>query len=88
MASRVVAQQRRVVQIDAGDDGAVGVDDVDRIQPPAQADLQNHHLQPAATHHVQNGQRGEFEIGQRDDIMVLHPGAFHPCKGSHQFWPP
>ena len=75
-----------MVQVDAGDDGAIRLDDVDRVQPSAQADFENHHLQRAALHHVQNGQRGKFKVGQRDGLVVLHPGAFNACKGSHQFW--
>ena len=41
----VGAQQFHVVQVDAGDDAAVGVDEVDRVQPASEADLQDDHVQ-------------------------------------------
>jgi hypothetical protein len=37
----VVAEEGLVVEVDAHDDGDVGVDDVDRIEPPAEAHLED-----------------------------------------------
>jgi hypothetical protein len=45
MAFAVGPSQLHVVQVDAGDDGAVGIDDVDGIQPPTQPHLQHGHIQ-------------------------------------------
>ena len=57
-------QQLHVVQIDAGDHGAIRVDDVRGVQPPAQTHLQNDHIEVGAGHHLQNGQRGKFEVSE------------------------
>ena len=65
-ALAVFAQNGHVVQIDAGDHRAIGVDDVDRVQPPAQADFQNGHVQMGLSHQAQDGQRAELEISQAD----------------------
>ena len=54
-----------MVDVHAGDHGAVGVDDVGGVQPPAQADLQNGHIQAAWLYEPQDGQSGELEVGQR-----------------------
>ncbi len=60
-----VAQPVGVVQVDAGDDGDVGIDDVDGIQASAQADFEHDRVQPRLREEAQNGQRGEFKIRQR-----------------------
>ena len=44
MASRVGPEVVHVVDGDAGEHGAVGVDDVDRVEPAAQADLEDRRL--------------------------------------------
>jgi hypothetical protein len=43
-ALAVGAEVFHVVEVDAGDDRAVGVDDVDRVEPAAQADLEDRHV--------------------------------------------
>ncbi|CUI74551.1 Uncharacterised protein [Achromobacter xylosoxidans] len=60
-----VAEIVDVVQVDAGDDGTVGVDDIDRVQAAAQADFQHHGVQPRLREQAQDRQRGEFEVRQR-----------------------
>ena len=64
-AFTVGAEQLHVVQVDAGDEGAVGVDDVDRVEPAADADFQDHDVQAGGGHQTENCQHGELEIGQR-----------------------
>ena len=61
-----VAQVILVIQVHAGDDGAVGVNDVDGVQPPAQPDLQDDRIQGRLREQAHDGQRGELEIGQTD----------------------
>jgi len=61
----VVAQPFDVVQVHAGHDGAVGVDDVDRVQASAQPHFQDDHVQRRLREQPQDGQRGQLEIGQR-----------------------
>ena len=70
----VGTQELHVVEVDAGDDGAVGVDDVDGIEATAETDLQDRDVGPGLGHGVQDGQRGEFEVGQRG-------GAARPLDG-------
>ena len=60
-----VAEPVAVIGADAGDQRGVGIEQVHRIQPPAQPDLQ--HLRGAApgAKHPQGRQRAELEVGQR-----------------------
>ena len=60
-----VAQPVHVVQVHAGDDRTVRVDDIDRVQPAAQAHFQHHGVQPRLREQAQDRQGGELEIGQR-----------------------
>ena len=69
-AFAVGAQNFHVVEVDAGDDGAIGVDDVGRIQPAAQADFQDHHIEVAAHHDFEDGEHGEFEVAQRHHFAI------------------
>ena len=76
------AQKFGVVDVDAGDDGAVGIDQVHGVQPSAQAHLKNHGIQPGAGQTVQNRQCGEFEIGQRRAATgLLHMGKMPGQRG-------
>ena len=79
-----VTQKFHVVQIDAGDDGAVGVQNVDGIEPTAQPDFQNHDIEFGIGQQLQNRQRGEFKVGQRDFIAILASCAFHTGEVSYQ----
>ena len=74
----VVAQQGHVVQRDAGDDRAVRVDDVHRVQPPAQSHLQDGHIQPAERQRAQDGECGELEIGQYHDAVITRSTVPEP----------
>src|SRR5690606_38472363 len=62
---------------DAGNDGAVGVHQIDRVQAPAQSDFQYRYIQLAFFEQHQSGQRRVFEITQGDlaarafDLMEL-----------------
>ncbi|MPN46604.1 hypothetical protein SDC9_194195 [bioreactor metagenome] len=73
-----------MVQIDAGDDGAVGIDDVRGVKPPAHAHLQNDHVQLGEAQQAQDRQGGEFEIGQRNLVTALHARLLHGGKLLHQ----
>ena len=55
-----------VIEIDAGDDGAVGIEGVDGVIAPAQPDLENHQVQRFQGQQTRDGQRGELELGQGD----------------------
>ncbi len=65
-ALAVVAQVGLVVQVDAGQDRAIGVDQVDRIEPAAQADLEDRAVQFRLHEQQQHRQGGKLEIGQLD----------------------
>ena len=55
-------QQGHVVEVDAGDQGAIGVKYVHRIQAAPQADFQNHHVKLGVRQQLQDGQRCEFKV--------------------------
>ncbi|MNI42643.1 hypothetical protein D3C73_969430 [compost metagenome] len=61
-----IAQPVGVIKVNAGDDGAIGVDDVDRVQAAAQAHFQHDRIQARLRKQAQDGERGEFEVRQRD----------------------
>ena len=61
----VGAQELGVVQRDAGDQRAVGIDGVHSVQPAAHAHLQDHQVQRRLGQGPQDGQGGELEPGQR-----------------------
>jgi len=71
-----------VVEVDAGQDGAVGVDDVDGVEPPAQTDFEHHGVQPLRSQQRQNGQRGEFEITQAHRLPCRVGGVAGTLDGS------
>jgi hypothetical protein len=54
-----------VVDVDAGEDRAVGVDEVDRVEPPAETDLEHQRVGRGPPEHPQDRQRGELEVGER-----------------------
>ena len=61
----VVAKKRLVVEPDARDNRKVCVDDVERVEAPAQADLQHRDVDASSSKRLQGHQRGELEVGQR-----------------------
>src|SRR5574337_1929048 len=71
-------EQFHVVEVDAGDDRAVGVDDIHRVEPPAEADLEDRRVGPGARDRVEQRERGEFEECQGNiAASALH--ALEPC---------
>ncbi len=60
----VRSQELRVVDVDAGDDRAVGIHDIGRVEAAAQAHLQDGDIQARLAHEAQDGERGELEVGQ------------------------
>jgi len=83
-ALAVRAQKLCVVDVDAGDDGAVGVDHVRGIQASSEADFENRHIQQRMAHQAQDGQGGELKIRKRDLIAVLDSGGLHCLKMRYQ----
>jgi hypothetical protein len=60
----VRAQVLGVIEIDAGDHRAIGVNAVDGIEPPAEAHFQDNQIQRLGRQAQHDGQRGELEIRQ------------------------
>mmetsp|Transcript_6782 Transcript_6782/g.28607 ORF Transcript_6782/g.28607 Transcript_6782/m.28607 type:complete len:417 (+) Transcript_6782:603-1853(+) len=65
-ALAVRAEELGVVEVDAGDDRAVAVDDIDRVQPTTQAHFEDDEVQRLMLQPTHDGQRRELEVGQRD----------------------
>jgi hypothetical protein len=65
-ALAVRAEVLGVVEVDAGDHRAVGVDRVDGVEPSSESDFQDHGVEPRRRQTAQDRQRGELEIGQRE----------------------
>ena len=59
-----------MIDADGGDHGNVRVDGVDRIEPAAQANFENHDVGLCILKALQNAEPREFKIGER-----------HPCAG-------
>ena len=53
-----------MIDVDAGDDGAVRIEGIDRIEPPAHADLEDHEIEFGHREHPGDGQQRELKIGQ------------------------
>ena len=54
-----------MIDRDGRDDGDIGVDDVHRVETPAQAHFEHHRVDPRAREQPQRGQGPEFEVRQR-----------------------
>jgi hypothetical protein len=54
-----------VVEIDAGDDRAIGVDRIDRIEAATETDFEDHHVDRLLRQATHDRQRRELEVGQR-----------------------
>ena len=54
-----------MVDVHAGHDGDIRIDDVDRIEAAAQSDFENQRIEAGACEQPQRGQRAELEIRQR-----------------------
>ena len=62
-----------MVEVDAGDDDAVGIKGIHRIEAPAQADFHDHQVELFMRQKPRDGQRGELEFAQRDvAARLLH----------------
>ena len=77
-----------MVDLDRRDDRDVGVDDVDRVEPPAEADLEDQRVELRAREQPQRGERAELEIGERHvaarglDRVERGDRARHRCASS------
>ena len=54
-----------MVEVNAGHNGDIRVNDVDRIKPSTEAYFEDDHVEPGAGKVMQNGERRKFKIGQR-----------------------
>ena len=68
-----------MVQVDAGDHGHRRVDDIHRVQAPAQAHFQHHHLHPPRAKHQQGREGGKLKIGKTGGTA----GTVYPLKGGN-----
>ena len=55
-----------MIEVDAGEDGAIGIDDVYRIQSTTKPHLKDHTLKCGLGKQEKRRERGELEIGQRN----------------------
>ena len=76
-----VAQIIHVIEVDAGDDRDVGIEHIHRIEPPAEADFEDGHVDAGSDELHHRAQRAEFEIGQRG----VAAGRVDPLERSDQF---
>ena len=72
------AEVIHVIQADAGDDGAIGVKGIHRIQAPTQTDFEHQYIDGAAQEQVHCGEGSEFEIGQPGIAALFGSGRLHP----------
>ena len=64
-ALAIRAEPVAMIDIHGGDHRDIRIDDVDRVQPAAQADLEDCQIERGLGENQQRRQRAEFEIGQR-----------------------
>src|SRR3979490_3445402 len=55
-----------MIQINGGQQRAVGIEGVDRVQAPSQADLQDHGVGRLGRKNLPRSQRTELEVRERD----------------------
>ncbi len=68
LAPDVLARWAQIVDVidrDRGDDGDVGIDHIDRIEPAAEADFEHQHVDSRAREQPERGERAELEIRER-----------------------
>src|SRR3990167_3830909 len=53
-----------MIDTDTGNQGDIGIHQIDRIQPTAQADLEHHRIQVRLAEQPERRQRAHFKIGQ------------------------
>ena len=73
-----------VVDADAGDDRDVGVDDVDRVEPPAEADLEDRQVGLRAREEPERRQRAELEIRERDAVAHVLDRVERASRDPHR----
>src|SRR5262249_30090864 len=61
-----IAKVVHVIEIHGSQHGAVGVERVDRVEPPAEAHLEDHGVEGTQCEDLPGRQRAELEICQRD----------------------
>ena len=66
-----VAEQFHVVEVNTGDERAVGIENIHGIQPATQPDLQNHDIEFGIGQQLQNSQRRELKISQRYVVTIF-----------------
>jgi len=54
-----------MVEVDGGDHGDVGIDEIGRVEAAAESDFEDGEVEVAAFEQPQRGERAVFEIGQR-----------------------
>ena len=72
-----------VVERHAGDNGDIGLIDVDRIEAATEADFENRDFHLGFGKHFPGGQRAKFKVGQRH-VAGSDAGGLNPDKGSAQ----
>ena len=55
-----------MIDVDAGDDRAVGIEGIDGVEAAAHADLEDHQIERGRGQQARDRQQGEFEVGQAD----------------------
>ncbi|MCY1528981.1 hypothetical protein D9M68_641050 [compost metagenome] len=76
-----IAQPVGMIDTDTGDQGKIGIDQVDRIQAPAQPHFQHHGIQGRALKQPKGRQGAHLEIGQGN----LATRSFDRSEGLAQF---
>ena len=79
----VRTQPLGMVERHGGDDGDIGFVGVDRVEAPAEADLEDRRLDPGGGENFPCRQRAELEIGQRHTAGLL-ACRFDACESRTQ----
>ena len=81
-ANRLTVRPKKLhmVNVDAGDDGAIRIDDIGGVQPPPQAYFKNGNIEQRMAHQPQDCQGREFEIGQGDFFPPLGARFLHSLE--------
>ncbi len=96
-----VAQKIHVIEIDAGDDRAIGVEQIHRIEPSAQPDFEHGRIEFRSSKQPRRGERPHLEVGERhvatrrldclervDQLLIgrFAPVDPHPFVVTQQVW--
>ena len=66
-----------MININAGHNGAIGIQNIDRIQTTTHAYFENNGIQFGICKESHDGQGSKFKIGERGRIRETDPGRFH-----------